>query len=51
MQAPGFWDDQEHAASVSDEHSAAGRRLETFRSLESDIDDLETLEELAEEDE
>ena len=28
-----------------------GRRLETFRSLESDIGDLEALEELAEEDE
>src|ERR687897_1491975 len=50
MQAPGFWDDQEHAASVSAEHAAVGRRLETFRSLESDIGDLETLEELAEED-
>jgi peptide chain release factor 2 len=51
MQAPGFWDDQERAASVSAEHSSIGRRLETFRSLESDVDDLETLEELAEEDE
>jgi peptide chain release factor 2 len=50
MQAPGFWDDQERAASVSAEHASVGRRLETFRSLESDIDDLETLEELAEED-
>ncbi len=50
MQAPGFWDDQEHAASVSAEHSSVGRRLETFRSLESDIGDLEALEELAEED-
>ena len=51
MGAPGFWDDQEHAASVSAEHSSfVGRRLETFRSLESDIGDLEALEELAEED-
>src|SRR6266508_1829260 len=50
MQAPGFWDDQERAASVSAEHASTGRRLETFRSLESDIEDLETLEELAEED-
>src|ERR671912_589606 len=50
MQAPGFWDDQEHAASVSAEHAAVGRRLETFRSLESDIADLEALDELAEED-
>ena len=51
MQTPGFWDDQERAASVSAEHASVGRRLETFRSLESDIEDLETLEELAEEDE
>ncbi len=51
MQAPGFWDDQERATSVSAEHSSVGRRLETFRSLESDIGDLETLEEMAEEDE
>jgi peptide chain release factor 2 len=51
MQAPGFWDDQDRAASVSAEHSSVARRLETFRSLESDIDDLEALEELAEEDE
>src|SRR4051794_5115128 len=51
MQAPGFWDDQERAASVSAEHASVGRRLETFRSLESDIEDLEALEELAEEDE
>jgi peptide chain release factor 2 len=35
---------------VSAEHSSVARRLETFRSLESDIDDLEALEELAEED-
>jgi len=50
MQAPGFWDDQQHAASVSAEHASVGRRLETFRLLESDIADLETLEELAEQD-
>ena len=35
MQAPGFWDDQERAASVSAEHASVARRLETFRSLES----------------
>ena len=50
MQAPGFWDDQERAASVSAEHAAISRRLETFRSLESDIEDLDTLEEMAAED-
>jgi peptide chain release factor 2 len=51
MQAPGFWDDQERAAAVSTEHASLARRLETFRSLESDIGDLEALEELAEQDE
>src|SRR5215210_1339135 len=51
MQARGFWDDQERAASVSAEHASVGRRFETFRSLESDIAAIETLEELAEEDE
>jgi peptide chain release factor 2 len=51
MQSPGFWNDQERAASVSAEHAAAARRLETFRSLERDIEDLGTLEEIVAEDE
>src|SRR3954468_4441772 len=51
MQAPGFWDDQERAASVSGEHARVQRRLDNWRSLEGDLDDLETLEEMAEEDE
>jgi peptide chain release factor 2 len=51
MQEPGFWDDQERAAKVSAEHAAAGRKLSSFRKLESDLDDLEALEELAAEDE
>ena len=50
MQAPGFWDDQESAAKVSSQHASASRRLNTFRSLESDIEDLEALEEMAAED-
>jgi peptide chain release factor 2 len=50
MQAPGFWDDQERAASVSGEHSRIQRRLDNWRSLEGDLDDLEALEEMAEED-
>jgi peptide chain release factor 2 len=50
MQAPGFWDDQERAASVSAEHAGVARRLESFRSLERDLEDLETLEEMAAED-
>jgi peptide chain release factor 2 len=51
MQAPGFWDDQEAAARTSAEHSSVSRRLEGYRSLERDVDDLETLEEMAAEDE
>jgi peptide chain release factor 2 len=51
MGKPGFWDNQETAAKVSAAHSRAGRRLETFRSLESDVGDLDDLAELAEEDE
>jgi peptide chain release factor 2 len=51
MGAAGFWDDQEKAAAVSAEHARATRRLEGFRTLESDADDLEGLAELADEDE
>jgi peptide chain release factor 2 len=50
MSAPGFWDDQDRATSVSAAHAAAARRLESYRSLERDVDDLETLEEMAAED-
>jgi peptide chain release factor 2 len=51
MQAEGFWDDQEQAAKISAEHAQVSRRLETFRSLEADIDDLDALEEMAADDE
>jgi peptide chain release factor 2 len=50
MGAPGFWEDQDRAAQVSAEHSRASRRLSTYRELESDVEDLEPLAELAEED-
>jgi peptide chain release factor 2 len=50
MSAPGFWDDQEAAAKVSAEHSRAGRRLEEFRALEAEVQDLESLAEMAEDD-
>jgi peptide chain release factor 2 len=50
MQEPGFWDDQERAAKVSADHASANRKLESFRRLESELDDLEALEELAAED-
>jgi peptide chain release factor 2 len=51
MQAQGFWDDQERASRVTAEHVRIGRRLTGYRELESELDDLETLEELASEDE
>jgi peptide chain release factor 2 len=50
MSAPGFWDDQDAAAKVSAEHSRAGRRLEEFRALETDVEDLVSLAEMAEDD-
>src|SRR4051794_31981340 len=50
MQAPGFWDDQQTAAKVSAEHARTTRRLETWRGLVSDVEDLDALAELAEED-
>ncbi len=49
MQAPGFWDDAEAAAKVSAEHARAGKRLETFISLQADVDDLDGLVEMAQE--
>jgi peptide chain release factor 2 len=50
MGAPGFWDDQERAARVSAEHARTTRKLDTYRALERDVDDLAPLAELAEED-
>lgn len=50
MGSAGFWDNQERAAKVSAEHARASRRLETYRSLERDVEDLGPLAELAEED-
>jgi peptide chain release factor 2 len=50
MQRPGFWDDSEEAARVSAEHASVQRRLQTFRSLETDIVDLDELVELSADD-
>jgi peptide chain release factor 2 len=50
MQAPGFWDDQQTAAQVSAEHARTTRRLERWRGLRSDVEDLDALAEMAEED-
>jgi peptide chain release factor 2 len=51
MGEPGFWDDADAAAKVGAEHARLTRRLETFRRVVADADDLEALIELAEEDE
>jgi peptide chain release factor 2 len=50
MAEAGFWDDQERAAAVSAEHARISRKLNVFRALETDAEDLEPLAELAEED-
>jgi peptide chain release factor 2 len=50
MQAEGFWDDSEQAAAVSAEHARLARGLEIFATLESDVEELGGLVELAEED-
>ncbi len=50
MQAPGFWDDSEAAAATSAAHSRAQKKLEAFRSLESDVGDLADMAEMAESD-
>jgi peptide chain release factor 2 len=50
MQRPRFWDDQAKAAEISAQHARAQRRLEGFRQLERDVDDLEELAELANDD-
>jgi peptide chain release factor 2 len=50
MGEPGFWDDQDQAAKVSAEHARVGRRLAAYREVETGVDELEELEELAAED-
>jgi peptide chain release factor 2 len=50
MQKPGFWDDQERAASLSAEHSRTSRKLDAYRRIETELDDLEGLAALDEED-
>ena len=50
MGEPGFWDDQEQAASTTAEHARASRKLSQYRELERDVEDLGPLAELAEED-
>jgi len=44
--APGFWDDQAHAAAVSTEHSRVTRRLERYERLNGEYADARELYEL-----
>jgi peptide chain release factor 2 len=41
--APGFWDDQQRAASVSSEHARLSRRLERYEHLRREYDDAREL--------
>ncbi len=50
MSESGFWDDQDNAAKVSAEHSRAARRLDEFGMLQTDVEDLASLAEMARED-
>jgi peptide chain release factor 2 len=39
LSAPGFWDDQQHAARVSAEHARVTRKLERYEQLTRDYED------------
>jgi peptide chain release factor 2 len=43
MGEPGFWDDQERAATISTEHSRVARKLERYRQLTRDYEDAHEL--------
>jgi peptide chain release factor 2 len=47
MEAEGFWENSERAAAVSGEHSRAARRLQEWRALARDVEDLEVLVQMA----
>jgi peptide chain release factor 2 len=51
MQAPGFWDDQERAARVSADHARTAGRLNDFRALDAEVEELAELAGLAREEE
>ncbi len=50
MGQAGFWDDQAEATKVSSQHAQINKRLETYRSVQRDVGDLDSLVELVEED-
>ena len=43
MGAAGFWDDQQHAAQTSMEHSRVTKRLERYRRLAQEYEDAKEL--------
>ncbi len=43
MGAPGFWDDQQHAARVSTEHARLAKRLDRYEQLRSEYEDAAEL--------
>jgi peptide chain release factor 2 len=45
---PGFWDDQQHAASVSAEHARIGKRVDRYDRLRREFDDARELLEMDE---
>ena len=49
MKAPGFWDDQQKAAKTASERARVQRKLETMSSLESEVAELDSMLELADE--
>jgi len=46
LAAPGFWDDQQHAAQVSAEHARINRKLERYEQLTRDYEDAAELLEM-----
>jgi peptide chain release factor 2 len=50
MGQAGFWDDQAEATKISSQHAQVNKRLETYRSVQRDVGDLDSLVELVEED-
>ena len=43
MSAQGFWDDNERAAKISEEHSSAAKKINLFENLESRVSDIDEL--------
>jgi peptide chain release factor 2 len=43
LSAPGFWDDQQHAAAVSSEHSRIAKRLERYEHLTREYEEAKEL--------